>query len=249
MEQDAGAAAARAWHHSSHESVCDLVEPWEHGTVVRASRYPDYHDYNVVRVERDPQMSAAELADLADLRLDGLEHRRIDFETAEPAYALRRDFEALGWTSTALVWMRHDGPPPPAALQVTEVGYDAVRDLRVAWHAEDFPGVDADDYLKQSRDVALRRDVRVFAAPDGSRPLAFSQLESAGDAAEIRLVYVAASERGRGMGTAITRASIRAAYGARDLFIVADDEDRAKHLYARLGFVPVWRTVEFRRVP
>jgi hypothetical protein len=31
--------------------------------------------------------------------------------------------------------------------------------------------------------------------------------------------------------------------------ICADDEDRAKELYARLGFVPAWTTVEFLRPP
>jgi hypothetical protein len=30
------AARARAWHHT----VCDVLEPWDHGTVVRATGYP-----------------------------------------------------------------------------------------------------------------------------------------------------------------------------------------------------------------
>ena len=31
--------------------------------------------------------------------------------------------------------------------------------------------------------------------------------------------------------------------------IIADDEDRPKELYARLGFAPIWRAVEFLRAP
>jgi hypothetical protein len=34
-----------------------------------------------------------------------------------------------------------------------------------------------------------------------------------------------------------------------DLWIVADDEDRPKELYARLGFRPAWTAMEFQRLP
>jgi hypothetical protein len=34
-----------------------------------------------------------------------------------------------------------------------------------------------------------------------------------------------------------------------DLFICADDEDRPKHLYERLGFRPAWTMTEFLRLP
>ena len=50
-------------------------------------------------------------------------------------------------------------------------------------------------------------------------------------------------------GTAITRAAIETAGDAEDLWIVADDEDRPKELYARLGFRAAWRAMEFLRLP
>ena len=56
-----------------------MIEPWEDGTVVRATRFPDYWDYNVVRVERDTAMSADALVAFADEALAGLAHRRVDF--------------------------------------------------------------------------------------------------------------------------------------------------------------------------
>jgi hypothetical protein len=34
-------------------AVCDVFDPWDAGTVVRATRYPTYFDLNLVRVERD----------------------------------------------------------------------------------------------------------------------------------------------------------------------------------------------------
>jgi hypothetical protein len=47
----------------------------------------------------------------------------------------------------------------------------------------------------------------------------------------------------------MTVAAIRAAGDVDDLWIVADDEDRPKELYARLGFRPAWTAVEFMRLP
>ena len=60
------AERARDWVHSAQAAVCDVVEPWEHGTVVRASRHPTYWDYNVVRVEDDVEISADEIVRVAD---------------------------------------------------------------------------------------------------------------------------------------------------------------------------------------
>ena len=74
---------ARAWRHGQHEAVCDVLEPWEHGTVVRATRYPFYWDFNAVRVERDPGMEAAALAAVADEHLADAAHRRVDVDILE----------------------------------------------------------------------------------------------------------------------------------------------------------------------
>jgi GNAT superfamily N-acetyltransferase len=224
-----------------------VAEPWEHGTVLRASRYPTYYDFNLVRVERDPRMSVDELVAFADGALAGLDHRRFDFETIEAAEPLRAGFEAAGWKTLRLLWMRHETPPPPGPeIRVEEVPYDAVHALRVAWHAEDFPGVDPTSYHASAREVALRRGAQVLAVrdPGSGAPIAFAQLERDGDSAEITQVYVHPNHRGGGRGTAMTRAAIEAAAGAEDLWIAADDEGRPKELYARLGFRPVWTDME-----
>ena len=238
------------WHRRIHAEFCDVHEPWEHGTVVRATRYPNYYDLNTVRVEDDPGMGADELAAFADQALAGLAHRRVDFERVEVGAALRERFEALGWLTEQLVWMRHEGALPAAGeIAVEEVPYEDVRDLRVSWHQEDFPGVDPTGFLDQSREAAERRDAQVLAVRDAGRPIAYTQLERCEGSAEIAHVYVHPDHRGRGLGTAITCAAIHAAGRARDLWIVADDEGRAKELYARLGFRPVWTAVQTLRLP
>jgi ribosomal protein S18 acetylase RimI-like enzyme len=241
---------ARAWRHAAHAAVCDVVEPWAHGTVVRATRHPSYFDYNLVRVEEDPAMSVDELAAFADQALAGLAHRRFDFDDVEVADALRPGFRAIGYRTLRLVWMRHEAPAPPGPqVAVDEVPYDAVHELRVAWHEENSPDQDASDYHAQARAVAMSRGARVLAVHEGERPIAFAQLEHAGDGAEISQVYVHPDYRGGGRGTAMTRAAIQAAGDVRDLWIAADDEDRPKELYARLGFRPAWTAMEVTRWP
>lgn len=246
---DGGVAArARAWRNAVHASVCDVLEPWSHGTVVRATSRPTYWDFNAVRVEEDPAMSAEELAAFADQALAGLAHRRVDFDLLEAAEPLRPDFEAKDWKATRLLWMRHEAPLPPGPdVAVEEVPYDAVHELRLAWDREDFPDQDPGDYRAFAREDSLRRGARVLVGRADREPVAFAQLERDGAAAEITHVYVHPEYRGAGRGTALTRAAIEAAGDLRDLWITTDDEDRPKELYARLGFRPAWVTMEFLR--
>jgi GNAT superfamily N-acetyltransferase len=244
------AARARDWHRARQAAFCDVLEPWAHGTVVRATRYPSYFDFNAVRVEDDPAMSVHALVAFADEALAGLAHRRVDFDLVAAAEPLLADFRAAGWRATRLLWMRHEAAPPggPEA-RVQEVPYDAVHDLRVAWQREDFPDQDPGPHLAESRELARRLDVQVLGVIEGGVPVAFAQLERDGAAAEIAQVYVHPEYRGGGRGTAVTRAAIDVASGVRDLWIVADDEDRPKQLYARLGFRPAWTSMEFLRLP
>ncbi|MCU0258494.1 MAG: GNAT family N-acetyltransferase [Solirubrobacteraceae bacterium] len=248
---DPGAAArARAWLHARHAAVCDVLEPWAFGTVARTTWAPEYWDVNVVRVERDPGDDVASLIAAADAALAGLAHRRLDVEDPAAAERLRPAFAARGWRTTRLVLMRHEAAPPPGeAAAVEEVPYDAVEALRLAWHAEDFPGLDA-GYLRHAREIALRRGARVLAArAPGGGIAAFADLETGDRGAEITSVYVLPEHRGAGLGTAVTRAAIGAADGAGDLWIAADDEDRPKDLYARLGFRPAFLLTELTRLP
>jgi ribosomal protein S18 acetylase RimI-like enzyme len=245
-------ARARAWRTAALEAVCDVVEPWEHGTVWRATRYPTYFDFNLVRVDGDPGMTVDRLAAFADEALAGLIHRRFDFDVVGAADERRSGFTALGWRSLRLLWMRHEAgrmTPSVEGLSVEQVPYDAVHDLRVAWYTEDHPDQIAGAYHEHAREVAMRRGAQVLAVRDRARPIAFVQLERAGDAAEITQVYVHPGHRGAGIGTSITRAAIDAAGDVRDLWIAADDEDRPKELYARLGFRPAWTAMEITRWP
>jgi GNAT superfamily N-acetyltransferase len=241
---------ARALHHAVQALVCDVLEPWEHGTIVRATDFPSYYDFNNVRVESDPGMTISELISFADEALAPLPHRRIDFEDSAAAEPLRAGFETRGWLSERLVWMLLEEPPPETPdIPVEEVSYGDVQELRVAWHFEDFPTLDPSDYLVQAARVAERLGSRVFTVREQGTPVAYAQLDRIGDAAEVAQVFVRADRRGRGIGTAITRAAIAAAGEAEPVWIVADDTGRPKELYQRLGFRPAWTATEFLRLP
>lgn len=241
---------ARQWRNAAQAAVCDVAMPWAHGTILRATGYPSYYDLNVVRVEEDPGMSVEALVAIADEALAELEHRKLDFDLIEPAERLRPSFEAEGWRATSLLWMRHQGPLPPGPRsEVEEVDYEAVRDLRHTWHHEDFPGTELGDHEREAREVALARDAQVLAVIEDGAPVAFAQLERNEAASEITQVYVHPDHRGNGRGTALTRAAVEAAGDVRDLWIVADADDRPKDLYARLGFRTAWASMEFLRLP
>jgi ribosomal protein S18 acetylase RimI-like enzyme len=243
------APRALAWHRRAQAAICDVQQPWAHGTVVRATRHPSYYDYNAVRVEDDPAMTVEALAAFAEQALAGLDHRRVDFDLIDVAQPLRAQFEARGWTTQRLLTMRLEQPPPPGpCAPVEEVAYEVADELRAAWHQEDFPGPDPADFHAAAREVALAHGVTVLAQMHDGAPIAFAEIERDGASAEITRVYVSAERRGRGLGTALTRTAIRAAGDVRDLWITADDEDRPKHLYARLGFTGVWTQMKFLRV-
>jgi GNAT superfamily N-acetyltransferase len=248
---DPRADRARAWRNAIHASVCDEFEPCEVGTVVRATRYPSYWQLNAVRVEGDTELGVAELSRLSDAALGALEHRMIFFDLVATGERLRRGFEAAGWRASRFVWMRHETPAPvwPTSSTVREVPYRAVRELRVAWYGEDYPDHEIGRFIDDAEEVAALRGARVLAVHEAGAPVGFAQLERDGSGIEISDVFVHPEHRGAGRGTALTRAAIEAAANRADLWICADDEDRPKQLYARLGFRPAWTIMQFLRLP
>jgi ribosomal protein S18 acetylase RimI-like enzyme len=240
--------AARAWHHARQEAPCDLVTSWEHGTVLRATGHQSFYFHNAVRVEDEPALGADDLIAFSDWALEGTCHM-IVFDCAAAAEKLRPRMEALGWRTCRLMLMLHTAALPHVRTDDWEVDYDDVHALRARWHLEDFPDSDPADYLSAKREIALAGDYRVLAALRNGRPVGFAELVWAGEDAEIDGVYVAPEHRGRGHGTALTRAAVGQSAGARELWISADEEDRPKQLYARLGFRPAWTGVEFLLMP
>ena len=126
-------------------------------------------------------MTVGELIAFTDDALAGLPHRRIDFEQISAGDEARAGFEALGWRTLRLLYLRHESPPPPGPeIVVEQVPYDAVYGLRASWSHEDLPGQDPTAFIAEAREVAMRRDVQVLAVHEGGAPIAYTQIEREG---------------------------------------------------------------------
>lgn len=241
---------AIAWRHGAHTAVCDRVEPWAHGTHVAAGRFPRYWDYNTLRLEGpvSSSVTAESLTEETGRLQDGLGHRRIECEDESGGTRLRPGFQRLGWRVTRLAWMYHDGTGADPLPGVVETEFARIRPLRAEWlGAEDVgsipPSVDA--FLTDEQAVALLLPGRAttFAAFDAAGdPAAYCTLRVAGECADVEDVYCTPGQRGRGLATALVTCAVARAreQGVADLFIVADQDDWPKELYARLGFRTVW---------
>lgn len=240
----------RAWLRGRQDRICDVQRPWAHGTVLRSTANPGYFDFNLVRVEEPPGLDADGLLGAAEDALGDLGHRRLDFEAAAAGDAIAPALEAHGWKATRIVVLRHTtGEAPQPGVPVEEVAWDEVRDLRAAWHLEDFPGQPYEGYLEQAREVERLLGVRTFVTRRDGEVVGFADLEVRDGAAEVTSVYVGAAHRGGGLGTSLTCAAVGAARRPADLWIAADEGGRAQHLYRRLGFEDATRLVSITRWP
>ena len=101
-------------------------------------------------------------------------------------------------------------------------------------------------------EVAARAgNSRFFAVQVDGRPVAAAQLNSDGRIAEVDDVATLPEFRRRGYASAVVLRAVEEALAAgHDLvFLVAEDEDWPKELYARLGFEAVGRTWSLLRTP
>jgi GNAT superfamily N-acetyltransferase len=258
---------AIALHHARQASICDVITPWEHGTAVRATDLATFYDFNDIRVEGpDAGLAVADLVAAADRLLAGLRHRQIEVEDEGAGRRLRPDFERRGWDADRLVWMALEGAPRVVGgaggpvVEIAEVPVERTRSLREAWFLSD-PRESPDAwrrFIRLEEIVAARRGSRsLIAWGAGGEALGYTSYWAGAGVAEVEQVFVAEAHRGRGIGGALVTAAVDAARAAAETagvaetagaagsapmtrFIVADDEEDAKRLYARLGFAPVW---------
>jgi ribosomal protein S18 acetylase RimI-like enzyme len=252
-----GRERAIAHRHAHHTAICDRIVPWEHGTVVLATDLPTYYDYNVVRLESpDPGISTEALVAVADRLLDGLGHRQVEVEDEAAGRRLRPGFERLGWDAERLVWMELEGRAAAslALVEISEEPLERTRPMREAWFTASgwMPTLEtAREFMVVEEDVAERTGVRALVAwGPGGEPVGFVTFSVLAGTAEIEQAWVEPGRRDGGIGGALVAAAIEAA-GTPTTLIVADDEEPAKRLYARLGFAPVWIQHQFtlRRPP
>jgi ribosomal protein S18 acetylase RimI-like enzyme len=248
---------AIAFEEALRDSAVDRAEPFRFGEALFTDSLPRVWDANLLRVERANGASAAELAAEAD-RVQGgagLQHRKLAVLDAREGERLAPGFQELGWNATRFLFMAHRGKPTrvPAASAV-EVEADVPRPLRERI-ARDEPWArgeeDVRQVLESAKRIAAAGSARYFAVLEEGAVASCADLYSDGQTAQIEDVATLPAFRGRGYASAVVLAALAAARRDRHdfVFLVADEGDWPKELYARLGFEPLGRTFEFLRKP
>ncbi len=165
-------------------------------------------------------------------------------------------FAALGFRPFRHVWMLHRPQELPLERDpaVEQVAEHVVRDLTEEWLGSHAWWDDAEEVSRFAA-AAARVDARlpgtgITLAVFDPWPVGFVALRRTGAGAEVTDLYITPSHRGRGLSGALLRSAMATARaeGLGDLWVVADEDDWPKALYARAGFEPVWLEHLFTRL-
>jgi GNAT superfamily N-acetyltransferase len=240
-------------------SCADEVVRWRWGVTLFNREFPNVYMLNFVRVEGSPaDLDFDELVAAAE-ELHGRaghDHRDVVVEDALLGAALAPAFRRSGWDVSTLLIMAYRGGRdlPGTGLDVRELTPDELREMRAHSLAAGSFANDPET-IKQliAKDELLARAVgaRFFGARVGGRTVCSADLYSDGTTAQIESVLTLKPFRRRGLGRAVVSEAVRAALdsGHDFIFLLADDEDWPKKLYAGLGFEPLGRCYDFLRTP
>jgi ribosomal protein S18 acetylase RimI-like enzyme len=245
---------AIAFEHEVMRRTSTHVEPFAWGTVYLNEDMPHRYSSNLLWVDHGIRPPGADdLVAEADrvLGTRGFGHRKVNVD-GEGGRALAPRFVELGWSVHSLLVMTHEREPerrPSAAVE--RVRFDIARPVAetVARRGE----ITGDEAILRElvgfKDVAERRlGASFFVARVDGRLAGVCELYVGDGVAQIEDVNTLEEFRGRGIASSIVLAAAAAARaeGAELVFLIADEHDWPKHLYARLGFDdagPAWEFV------
>jgi GNAT superfamily N-acetyltransferase len=239
------------------ETASTRVRPWRFGTALFHDGFPRRWDSNFLRVERSVGSStSADLAAQADRILSAFGHREFVFEDDEEGARLAAGFGELGYTADRLVdlVLRRDPDREPPPIEVREVPLGTVRPLMIETNLVSHGGMDrgSAEMLADFATVLVERvGARFFGAWIDGELAGCCELYVHDGVAQIENVDTLERFRNRGVARAFLAAATDAARdaGADLVFLMADDADWPKQLYAKLGFDPVGHFRQFRKPP
>jgi GNAT superfamily N-acetyltransferase len=223
------------------------------GVGVLTPELPLRHDSNYLLLER--ASTAREAIGEADRILGGAgrTHRVIVTFDEELAGRLIPQFQELGWQLNRHVWMvQRREPEKRADLSIVrEVDESVLRPGRTReilaqpWGTPEL----AQQLLDSKLMIARRAQTRFLGVEVNGEIVAWSDLYMAQGVGQVEDVTTEPEHRGKGYATAVVLRAVEEARraGADLVFLVADDEDWPKELYARLGFDPIGRIHKFIR--
>jgi GNAT superfamily N-acetyltransferase len=246
-------ARAVAFEEALREQGVDQIVPFRWGDAVLTTSLPRVWDFNLLRVT-ESGASAAELAAEAD-RIQGdagIAHRRVAAEDEN----LVEGFAELEWETNRFVFMAYRGAAAPFAdrPEVREVSREILLPIREALVRE-APWADDEVAVRQvlaaGARVAQAARPRHFAVQVDGEMVSAADLYTDGATAQVEDVVTLAPHRNQGYASAVILHAVdeAVASGHDFVFLVADDEDWPKDLYARLGFEPIGRRWTFQRRP
>jgi GNAT superfamily N-acetyltransferase len=250
------ASRIHAFRRELEERCSTRTEPTAFGTAFLNLDFPLKYDSNFVWVERSLRgVDADALAADSDRALGehGLAHRKLVVDDSAHADRLAVAFLDLGWSAERrLVMPQVRGSEQRPDASVHELAFAEARPfLQTILRRQ--PYADSEETVRQLTDVRTvyerAADARFFVATVAGRPASVCELYTIGDVAQIEDVNTLEEFRGRGLASAVVLAATRIARdrGCEIVFLVADDADWPKELYARLGFDPVSRFWSFVR--
>ncbi len=223
------------------------------GAGYRTPAHPRHHAVNMVRITAR-EATAEAVAGAADEVLGGLGHRALVIEDADLGRRLTPALGARGYRIDDHVIMVRRRPPdrPPDTRGAREAGEAELEAVEAATTAEaphgDDPGVVAELTAGRRLLHAAAPGTRyVVGAADGV-DAAHATLYANGRIAQIEDVGTLQAFRRRGLARAVVSLACELAAGHEVLFLVADQGDWPKDLYARLGFDPVGHVLACTKV-
>jgi GNAT superfamily N-acetyltransferase len=259
MVADGYFARAVEFEHRLQEHAAERIEPFEWGRAIFNDTFHRVYDLNALRIERaEPEPTVEGLLAEAE-RLHGAAghtHRRLVVPDAALGERLGPGFRAAGWEVRRFLFMGQLREPDDAVVSVD------VRELDEATHweakrwfmagaPEAFDDLVIEQLLEKDRLKEQAVDFKRFGVEDGGVVVSVCELYSDGRTAQVEDVSTQEPYRGRGYArsTVLTAAAAARGLGCDFVFLVADEDDWPKALYAKLGFDPLGTVYDFLRLP
>ena len=245
-------ATVLAFERETLTGSADTVEEHPLGALVLTPSLDAVWSLNALIVAgAPPTLSLDDIEAVFDERFAGHRFASALIHDDATAAGIEREARERGWTVEHEVNMELRREPDRVAdtSGVREATKDEVVALMSSWFAEEH-AKHGPDVLRQLDEFAERewrsRPPRAFVSGNGE---ATCKLWSDGTTAQVEDVYTAPGARGHGHARAlVTHAvAVARAEGHELTFIVADDDDTPKELYARLGFDPILRATRVVR--
>ena len=257
MLADPDFTVALAFLRRLERRIARRIEDVAYGFAVFNPELPAVWDVNLLWIDGVPdEVGAGDLAAMADdvQGSAGLSHRRLWLAREADVLRLADGFADLGWSEDVhiLLACKRDPDRTPGAI-VREIDADAHARFSEAG-LRSSPGLFSDDTIDQLArlgSVYAEVGARFFGVEAGGQIVAACDLYQDGGTAQIESVMTLEAHRNRGYAGALVLHALAEARraGAGLVFLLAEEDDWPKALYAKLGFDQIGRVGLFTRKP